>query len=183
MGLSSSSRCLRCVQRYRVRREETCICWHAQKNPQCILQRPIFLLLTSNYLYHPAFTKVHLCCQCFSTWLSFWAWSGEYWIPAKIITIWYYDGLPPTCSLLDSPQERQDQECTFWRTSATGKISNYSSQPKVNKRLDTWMQLPHKVLILPTPFGGGWSSAGGGTSGVPEQKLRMSCHPARIWAG
>ena len=42
------------------------------------------------------------------------------------------------------------------------------------------MQLPHRVLILPTPLGGGWSSAGGGTSGVPEQKLRYNCHPTRL---
>ena len=43
---------------------------------------------------------------------------------------------------------------------------------KVNKKV-TWMQLPHKVLILRTPLGGGWSS---GTSGVPEQKREMKCH-------
>ena len=42
------------------------------------------------------------------------------------------------------------------------------------------MQLPHRVLILPTPLGGGWSSAGGGTSGVPEQKLRYICPPRRL---
>ena len=46
------------------------------------------------------------------------------------------------------------------------------SFPPCNKRLTTWMQLPHKVLIRPTPFARGWSS---GTSGVPGYKSIINC--------
>ena len=43
-----------------------------------------------------------------------------------------------TCSLLDSQQERQDRECTFWRTSATGEkwgVSSWSNIGRWTKRL------------------------------------------------
>ena len=129
LGLSSSARSLRCVQRYRVRREETCI--YKRFNNAFTMVHLYFYLLVPDLASGPDLENIGYL--------------------QKKTTMWYYDGFAPTCSLLDSPRERRDQECTFWRTSATDKVSDSSPQPKVNKRLPEYNS-PIKCWSFPLPL-------------------------------